>query len=326
MMTNPNDILAQYMRLYPHTGKIINAVLNDRGKEIPDWPKWCFVPMAAFFAIVSAKHGENFGLNHVKDVAILSALATWRYSKGIYSIHPELQTSLTSSTIFGDLPTGVFRRLPEWCIYVETPGLLWAERDLHGFFAHMEWDANTHREELRILLNTDNELMPAILHVGEWTIEEAIRRWVEESIRQAKNAGHSEYVKSLQNERELFIEIMSEEMASIVSLLLYICSDEPEIDDRVPGHNKYPKQVKTKKGFRLFPADKPRMIRIGEKVGEKLRIQRLASHVTSVKKGKSKRAHLRRGHWHGYWTGPKDGERTFIYRWLPPQIVGGSKE
>jgi len=26
---------------------------------------------------------------------------------------------------------------------------------------------------------------------------------------------------------------------------------------------------------------------------------------------------LRRDHWHGLWTGPSDGERKFVYKWLP---------
>ena len=34
------------------------------------------------------------------------------------------------------------------------------------------------------------------------------------------------------------------------------------------------------------------------------------------------RAHVRRAHWHGFWTGPRDPERAeerrFDLRWLPP--------
>ena len=29
-------------------------------------------------------------------------------------------------------------------------------------------------------------------------------------------------------------------------------------------------------------------------------------------------AHMRRAHWHHYWTGPKTGERKLILKWLPP--------
>ncbi|MDR1660399.1 MAG: hypothetical protein LBR94_08720, partial [Desulfovibrio sp.] len=45
-----------------------------------------------------------------------------------------------------------------------------------------------------------------------------------------------------------------------------------------------------------------------------------------------RRAHIRRAHWHGYWTGPRKPRpdipeerqwRRFSYRWLHPMLVGG---
>ena len=32
----------------------------------------------------------------------------------------------------------------------------------------------------------------------------------------------------------------------------------------------------------------------------------------------SPRPHMRRAHYHHFWTGPHDGERKLIVRWLPP--------
>jgi len=34
--------------------------------------------------------------------------------------------------------------------------------------------------------------------------------------------------------------------------------------------------------------------------------------------GGTVRPHIRRAHWHGYWTGPREGTQTFVYHWLPP--------
>ncbi|MCD8491987.1 MAG: hypothetical protein LRY51_08830, partial [Geovibrio sp.] len=73
-----------------------------------------------------------------------------------------------------------------------------------------------------------------------------------------------------------------------------------------------------KKGLRFFPADKPLIFTVGESIGQKLREQSFHTHG---KKGKVKRPHLRRAHWHGYWTGPRDGEQSFILKWLPPVFV-----
>ncbi|MCR3693455.1 hypothetical protein M8449_26645, partial [Citrobacter freundii] len=43
--------------------------------------------------------------------------------------------------------------------------------------------------------------------------------------------------------------------------------------------------------------------------------------------GRQVRVHLRRGHWHGFWSGKRDEPeaRKFSYHWLPPQIIGGRR-
>jgi hypothetical protein len=39
--------------------------------------------------------------------------------------------------------------------------------------------------------------------------------------------------------------------------------------------------------------------------------------------GGTKAAHWRRGHWHRYWIGPRDGERKLEPRWVKPMLVAG---
>jgi len=326
-MISPVDHLQKYMRRYPNTGKLIEKFMNGRGSDLPDWPKWCFLPMGAFYSIVKAQHGDNFNVWHISDVPILSALGTWRYSQGIYRIHPDLLIALAASTIFGDLPANVLHRLPEWCVYIETPGLTWQGKGVHGFFAHMEWDVNTGREELRLLLNYESgKLIPAILHVGSWTVEEAVRRAVEESVRQAKAAGLKFTGEALKEYEGDLVQYLSEELSGLISILLYLSSESPEIaPDREPGKSvSRPEPVRVKGGWRYFPPSQPRVIHVGEQVGERLRVQSLTG--ADVRNGTKKRAHLRRGHWHGYWTGPRNGARKFVYRWIPPLIVGGKNE
>jgi hypothetical protein len=40
--------------------------------------------------------------------------------------------------------------------------------------------------------------------------------------------------------------------------------------------------------------------------------------------GGSVRPHVRRGHYHHFWTGPRDGERKLICHWIPPTLVKGT--
>jgi len=138
---------------------------------------------------------------------------------------------------------------------------------------------------------------------------------------QIESLKKTNYISSyLQNKTEI--------IGKLISVLTYICSDEPEIEnDRQPGtYPIRPKPVKTKKGFRLFPASGPRYWNVGEKTGQQLEEATLYNDTTQIT-GRHVRAHLRRGHWHGYWSGKKDQpeERNFSYRWLPPQIIGGNQ-
>ena len=108
----------------------------------------------------------------------------------------------------------------------------------------------------------------------------------------------------------------------ILSLILYLCSDEPEVDDsRQPGEGVHkPGLIKTRNGFKLFPPDRPRIWTVGAETGVKLR----EFSRSSSAEGHTVRPHIRRPHWHGYWTGPKQGERRFSYRWIPAILVGKS--
>lgn len=110
-----------------------------------------------------------------------------------------------------------------------------------------------------------------------------------------------------------------QELRSLISIVLYLCSSEPDIDPaRMP--NSTTRELpfrKGKKGNYLFTPDKPRVFRVGGTLGEKLRGAAVQATRKTVK------THLRRAHWHGFWKGPRSGERTFFYRWIPPLVIEG---
>lgn len=129
--------------------------------------------------------------------------------------------------------------------------------------------------------------------------------------------------------RDYYMQNKGNLLKKILSLVLYICSDEPEIEDvKIPGiYPKYPERIKTKKGFRLFPAKGPRYWQVGESTGNALSQTTNAHEQEKLSTNRRVRAHLRRGHWHGFWSGKLDAPelRKFSYRWLPPQLVGGTR-
>ncbi len=311
-MISPLAHLNVASKLYPGAWKQVDLYRSCRGVDLPEWPEWCFMPIAAWYAIVC--HGNKVNslahdLELAADVARLAGIGTWRYSQGVYKVDPDLFTALANSIVAGDLPSEVFYRLPEWCVYVETPGMSWFNVPMPGFWAHLERDANTSRTELRFLLETEKELVGIPLHIGAWTVTEAVDRFVHEAV---KNSGMT--FKS----SEVDIEAISAQINPLVSVILYLCSDEPEIDDSLyPGVSpKHPSPKKTKNGWKLFPPDKPKIWNVGAEIGKQLR-----QATECDESGRQVKTHLRRGHWHKYWTGPRTGDQKLLFRWLHPLVV-----
>lgn len=81
-----------------------------------------------------------------------------------------------------------------------------------------------------------------------------------------------------------------------------------------------------------------RMWDVGFRIGASVRANRQTKEVSAAThqgSHSSKRPHIRRGHWHNFWVGPKsnkDGngagrqtERKLVLRWIPPTFIGGGK-
>ena len=313
-------------RVYPKAWSMADDFRKDRGKDLPDWPGWCYLPLGGWYTIVCAHKGvSRLDAPDLTDMALLAALGAWRYTQGVYSFHPALYYALVDTVPSGEMPVEVLLRLPEWCVYVESPGMFGKLTD--GFFAFLEHDANNSRKELRLIAAKDSGYEPLIpIHLGPWTVTEGIDRARQESAKYTTD----------QTQRFLTdkgVELLAKLAFPMFSLLLYLCSDEPEVEGDTPGTSpQHPRPVKTKMGWRLFPPESPHLWRIGEGIGEKLQRATGAHHEPPPgAESTTRRAHIRRAHWHGYWTGqikpkpdaPEEKQRRrFSYRWLHPMLVG----
>lgn len=307
----PLEHLIAAGKRYPGAWEKIDVFRQGRGKDLPNWPNWCFLPMTAWYAIVSASAGmDRLPLHLIGDVSNLAALGAWRYTQGIYRLDPDLYAAIKATIPSGRLPCDVLLRIPEWSLYIETPEMQWAGDALHGFWAYLEWDVKTHRKELRLLLDTNRSLMSISVYIGNWTITEAIDRYVSEVKKQAR-AENINVRNLLAHEN---VEKIATSIYPLVSLLLYVCSNGMEYSGNHPP--SYPQPKRTKKGWHLFPAVKPRVWNLGEKVGNAIRGAR---NLQSERKGPA--PHIRRAHWHGYWSGPRAGKQEFNLKWLPPTII-----
>lgn len=304
----PVEHLTAASELYPKAWKSVEQFRLGRGKDLPNWPGWCFLPMAGWYAIVSDDaNAPTVPASRVQDIGRLAAIGTWRYTQGVFRFDSDVFKSLWNTSITGDLPADVLLRLPQWSIYVETPDQLFGADLMYGFWCHLEWDANDQRRELRLLLDTESTLLPIPIHLGDWPLETSIQRAIAESTRHIPEGVLVELPD--QKKLELFAGILS----PMVSLILYLCSDNPDYGPEVKPSRPQPK--KTKRGWRLFAPPGPTIWHIGDRIGKQIREANINSFENS---DRTVRPHIRRAHWHGFWSGPKDGNRRFEVRWLPP--------
>ncbi len=320
------EILAEVGRAYPSAWKQVDRLRTQRGTDLPNWPDWCFLPIHGAYAIASGGGDQRVPWERSHHPAIIGALAAWRVSQGIYRFDPALYQGLIDTPLDRELPREPLYRLPEWCVYMETPELTWPmpgeERPIHGVWAHLDWDERGF-DELRLVLDTartpqqalepQQGCIPMPLILGLGTIADCIARVIASGSEQARAHG----LKVLPD--VLKVEPVARTLWPIISLLLYLCADSAEIGDgtRLPTN---PKPTRTRHGWRLFPAQSLTTWDVGVRIGAALRraFQAEETHQDSIPTGRHKRPHVRRAHWHTFLAGPENAERERRVKWLPP--------
>ena len=320
MLHRAIQTLNEFSRNYPNAWKQIDSFREGRGKDLPMWEDWCYAPLAAWYSIVSHAFGKNrlTEPGEVLAVSGLAAVGSWRVTQGIYRFDPALYDAIIKTEITGDLPVEILFRLPEWCVYIEAPGLQYDGGEVYGFFAHLEHDQNTHHAELRLLIDTANGHATLPLHLDTSTLDAAIDKMIQTSL---KNVGLAQLPDGFSLTTK-DIPTLRNEVEPFISLLLYLCSQNAEIGDgqRLPT---FPEPRKTKSGLRMFAPDKPTMWDVGLRIGAALR---RAYHNEQTHQGgshSSPRPHIRRAHWHSFWSGSRkeSDNRKKQLKWLPPIAI-----
>lgn len=320
--------LENVSKKWPYVFDLIDIFVKAKYDGEYSWPDWCFMPISAWLAIFTRGHEGVPRMEIIDRLEQSVAPATWRYTQGVYEFDPDIYTELMASEFTGKLPSEALLRLPEWCVYIKTPLFSDANSDIEGFFAFLEYDFNSGRHELRLYLDQtgSREMRAIVLHLGNWTIDESIDRMMKLSEENARRLGHvhdpAVYAAEFKRIRSIACRLLP--------LVLYLCTEEPEIKNRsTPDwlpHNPQPKRVRGE--FRLLPAKKSHQYILGVKTGEMLRKARKEAFEHEPT-GRTVTPHVRKAHWHGFWTGPRKGPQAvnqkFVLKWLPPIFVQGSQ-
>lgn len=324
MQTHPaQEILANIKSTYPRLFTDIERYRNEHAEQIP---AYCYCPSAAayghvMFSLYPGKTGiecvtamiNDKDLQRKESAQVLAETAaiisTWRMGQGIYRFDETLAKALID-TPTDKIPGDILLHLPEWCIYVETP---WNDRS-EGFFAMLDDDYGPFIRIFFLRHKNFPSLYPVSLSAK--TLDEAMEMRLQSARELVEMAGKNAeiYSKFGRDGGELLPHL-----PECISLLLYICSIEP--DYRGSERPSNPSPVKTRRGERIFPALSPRVWEIGYNIGEKLReAATIKGNHNMTEERNAPRPHLRRAHWHTYRVGKE--RQGYRIRWVHPILIG----
>lgn len=332
---NPGELL-KFWNSYEGLARNVEVLRQDTR----DWCSWCFLPTGAWFAAIAESPDVRDHQMANECLGFCAAVGTWRYSQGVYRFDPDVYNSIIESGFSGNIPCDVLKRLPEWCVYIETPGMPFLNGTISGCFVYLDDSRIDKTQSMKIALLDDDYvpledgpggLITLTLPMGDWSVEEAYEKFL------GSLAGQR--MKNIDDQAKLMTAITNiystrdagkELVKKILALVLYICSEEPDIVDRKEPEYKpgYPRPKVVKGRLRYFPAKRQHIYDVGQKIGNELR--QAKERIISAPTGRTVSDHFRRAHWHGYWIGarkePREGERKFILKWLPPTFVHGRKD
>jgi hypothetical protein len=316
----PRQTMDCYTRTYPGVWKQFES-LRANARAHGNWPIWCFVPLGLVEETICRRLPLH-AAEQYKHAPVLGALAAWRWTQGIYRFDPSTFDALWNTPITGEIPMEVLYCLPEWCVFIPTPGKIWLGSRLNGFFAHLDYNRKMQQVELRLMLNVlapngDSQSVALPIMIGTGGVAESLATTLKRTAQPDPLGMHLS-----EQERAMAMT----EVPALVSLVLYLCSENAEIresggSDRRPA---YAVLKKTKKGLRLDTPDRPTHWLVGYRIGAALR--RASSERSSEEPTGTHarpRPHIRRAHWHSYWVGKWNDPdtRIVVLKWLPPIAV-----
>jgi hypothetical protein len=221
----------------------------------------------------------------------LAALAAWRVTQGIYRFDEQLYAELWKTPL-NDIPPQIFRRLPEWCVYIELN-----EPPFCGVLVHVNHDIydprqNRRPDQLRLLFLKICEVEVQSKNIGVITLDkptigegfQSTREHVERLLRREGTP-----------EPTTVSDVSQEMCASVASLVLYLCSQDADYT-----HMPRAEAKRTKDGIRIFSPNKPMVIDVGIRIGAALRRgkETLQRSNDTGEAGRPVLPHVRRAHWH----------------------------
>ena len=254
-------------------------------------------------------------------------LARWKTCKQVYRIDSVVAEELKEQKLAGSLPVEAISHLPYPIIYIDTK-LPFATGDsfvdAKGFLAWIDaaidapYDQVLYLEFIGVESFRGRATVPIKLREGA-TLEEIVQELIEID-NDMKNREQSDQLKITVPSYENSYKVVT----NALNLLLYVISeeDDAEIVYQPP---------KLSRGQKVGKRTNPETItELGTRIGRSIGVARkisLSGLSFNTDRSHSKSPHVRRGHWHSFWTGKRKdrnddrpGDKLVVH-WIPPTYI-----
>lgn len=267
-------------------------------KGIQKWDPRVFLPLNGWMAFIRSLWPNISDKRRYSLALHLSTVGAWRPAQDIYHFDSELLRGLAHAPIDGLLPVSELEHLPAWCIFFSTGPMLVNKCETDGFFASLEQDDFRKRLFLRLLFMGDKTglLLPVLIPFGNWSLERAIYLANDLNVRVLKKNN------SPVNESEL--PYVDAGLKTAMNMVRFACErgSESSCSSAFPSSS----QRATYGGWRILPPAAPRISFVGGE-GGKGRDVKSGGLPKKTSRRSSPSPHIRQGHLHRYWKGPKMG-------------------
>lgn len=240
----------------------------------------------------------------------------WAKNKQVYTFDAEIELSLADTEEI-KLPVRILDRLPYRTFYIEFAKDGIFASNFHGAFIHIAPEACGYLVYIMRVKEDGRAMFGKTALVPEES--DGVFLFSKSNI--ASNDGISRNADW--QEFGLFL----------MNALLYLCANNAQIQEAQTTKatyrptktvkNKFSEVRKWECGYRYGAAVTQKKKQKGEDSSADS-----ASSVNRQKAGSTGRArvaHVRKAHWHHFWTGKRDGERALILHWIPPTFVHGQE-
>lgn len=289
--------------------------------------------------------GDKFRLNPNIDVrqqamaccTLAMCHFMWSFSKGSFEPEPELREHIIKSDPPRVLPCAMLRQLPSWsqwiscsiAVDVTDAGVIEKTLSLSGFWAtycKVNGRLNLSLSALGMYYPDGDSNTDSVSQVARvscmFEIEE--ERPLEDTclfdaffVSAEGNRGLHDNHPDFEHLGNMIKRWANQSVNVLIFLASEIDSLQTESATRIVPRRKG-------KHYRLTTVTKERNWTVGQKFLTPIREYETAMQQMTTSQKRA--AHIRRGHYHSFWRGPRDGNRELFSKWLPPCVVRGTLE